>query len=107
MKQSDGFDARRLRPRGSGHWRLRVAAALAALFAIFGILLAMAGAATLLGRPPALGNLNDSTSDASILLALGLILLWGGTVGWRKCRRRMRQRSADLAMSPHLMKKRD
>ncbi|TBU72948.1 hypothetical protein [Phytopseudomonas daroniae] len=107
MKQSDGFDARRLRPRGSGHWRLRVAAALAALFATFGILLAMAGAATLLGRPPALGNLNDSTSDASILLALGLILLWGGIVGWRKCRRRLRQRSADLAMSPHLMKKRD
>ncbi|KIP91160.1 MULTISPECIES: hypothetical protein [Pseudomonas] len=107
MKQSDGFDARRLRPRGSGHWRLRVAAALAALFATFGILLAMAGTATLLGRPPALGNLNDSTSDAGVLLMLGLVLLCGGVVGWRKCRRRMRQRRADLAMSPHLMKKRD
>lgn len=108
MKLSDGFDARRLRPKKpSGNWRLRVAAALAALFATLGILLAMAGTATLLGRPPALGGLNDSTADASTLLVLGLILLWGGVVGWRKCRRRLRQRKADLAMSPGLMKKRD
>jgi len=109
MKLSDGFDARRLRPQktGSGNWRLRVAAALAALFATFGVLLMMAGAATFLGRPPALGELNDSTTDASVLLVVGVIMLWGGVLGWRKCRRRIRQRKADLAMSPHLMKKRD
>ena len=64
MKLSDGFDARRLRPRGPGSWRWRFAAALAALLAGVGVLLAMAGAATLLGRPPALGPLNDSTGAA-------------------------------------------
>ncbi|TBU85583.1 hypothetical protein [Phytopseudomonas dryadis] len=106
MKLSDGFDARRLRPREPGHWRLRVAAALAVLFATFGVLLAMAGTATLLGRPPALGSLNDSPIDATVLLVVGLLLLWGGVAGWRRCRRRMR-RTSDLAMSPHLMKKRD
>lgn len=106
MKQTDGFSAS-LRLRRSFSWRLRFAAALTALFAVLGILLLMAGASTLLGRPPALGNLNDSTTDASVLLVLGVVLLWGGVLGWRKARRRMRQRRADLAMSPHLMKKRD
>nr|WP_288498784.1 hypothetical protein [uncultured Pseudomonas sp.] len=106
MKQTNGFSAS-LRPRRSLSWRLRFAAALTALFAVLGILLLMAGASTLLGRPPALGNLNDSTTDASVLLVLGVVLLWGGVLGWRKARRRMRQRRADLAMSPHLMKKRD
>jgi membrane protein implicated in regulation of membrane protease activity len=106
MKSSDGFDARRLRPREPGNWRLRVAAMLAALFAAFGVLLAMAGAATLLGRPPALGALNDSPGAAGVLLALGLLLLWSGIVVWRKCRRRLR-RPNDLSLAPHLMKKRN
>lgn len=107
MKQTDGFKASQLRPRRRGRLRLRFTAYLTALFAVFGILLMMAGASTMLGRPPALGNLNDSTTDASVLLVLGLLLFWGGVVGWRKSRRRMRQRKADLAMSPQLMKKRD
>ncbi|UQY35004.1 hypothetical protein K8U54_00405 [Pseudomonas fulva] len=107
MKQTDGFNASHLRPRRPGSLRLRFAAYLTALVAVFGILLMMAGASTLLGRPPALGSLNDSTTDASVLLVLGLVLFWGGVLGWRKSRRRMRQRKADLAMSPHLMKKRD
>jgi len=106
MKLSDGFDARRLRPRGPASWRWRFAAALSALFAVLGILLAMAGAATLLGRPPALGGLNDSHGAAAVLLVLGLFLLWLGVVAWRRCRRRLR-RPSDLAMAPHLMKKHD
>ncbi|MDH4559805.1 hypothetical protein [Pseudomonas sp. BN411] len=106
MKLSDGFDARRLRPRGPGSWRWRFAAALAALLAGFGVLLAMAGAATLLGRPPALGPLNDSTGAAIVLLLFGLLFLWIGVLGWRLCRRRSRRRNG-LSMSPHLMKKRD
>lgn len=106
MKLSNGFDARRLRPRGPGSWRWRFAAAFSALIAGFGVLLVMAGAATLLGRPPALGPLNDSTGAAIVLLVLGLVFLWLGVIAWRICRHRSRRRS-DLSLSPHLMKKRD
>jgi hypothetical protein len=58
MKISDGFDARRLRPKGPSNWRFRIGAGFAALLATLGVLLAMAGAASLLGRPAALGELN-------------------------------------------------
>ncbi|MCY1336493.1 hypothetical protein D9M68_151470 [compost metagenome] len=106
MKLSGGFDARRLRPRGPRIWRWRFGAALAALFATFGVLVAMVGAATLLGRPPALGNFDTSPGGAIVLLIVGVLLLWFGVLGWRACRRRLR-RSDDLNLSPHLMKKRD
>ncbi|ARS48627.1 MULTISPECIES: hypothetical protein [Pseudomonadaceae] len=106
MKLSDDFDARRLRPRQPKSWRLRVGAGLGALLATLGILLAMAGVASLVGRAPALGGLNDSTGEAIALLLLGLFLLWAGIAFWRRCRRRLR-RPSDLSLSPHLMKKRD
>jgi hypothetical protein len=106
MKLSDGFDARRLRPRGPSNWRMRFSAILAAVLAAFGVLLAMAGAASLLGRAPTLGALNDSTGAAAVLLVFGLLLLWTGIALWRLCRRRLR-RPSDLSMAPHLMKKRD
>lgn len=106
MKLSDDFDARRLRPRQPRSWRLRIGAILGALFAAFGILLAMAGAASLAGRAPTLGALNDSPGEAILVLALGLLLLWAGIAFWRRCRRRLRQ-PGGLDLSPHLMKKRD
>ncbi|RIA36452.1 hypothetical protein DFO61_0928 [Ectopseudomonas oleovorans] len=106
MKLSDDFDARRLRPRQSGSWRLRLGAALGALLAAFGILLSMAGIASLAGRAPVLGTLGDSNGEAIALLSIGLLLLWLGIVFWRRCRRRLR-RPSDLSLSPHLMKKRD
>ncbi|WP_439888232.1 hypothetical protein ACSX1C_03375 [Pseudomonas sp. MBLB4123] len=106
MKLSDDFDARRLRPRSYRNWRLRLAAMLGALLAALGVLLAMAGAATLLGRPPALGTLNDSPGAAIVLLTAGLVLLWLGIGVWRLCRRRLR-RPSDLSLAPHLMKKRN
>ncbi|PTU77392.1 hypothetical protein DBO86_19980 [Pseudomonas indoloxydans] len=105
MKLSDDFDARRLRPRPPKNWRLRIGAGLGALLAAFGILLAMAGVASLAGRAPVLGTLNDSTGEATVLL-LGLFLLWAGIAFWRRCRRRLR-RPSDLSLSPSLMKKRD
>ncbi len=106
MKKSGGFDARRLRPRGPRNWRWRFGAALSALFATLGVLLAMAGAATLFGRPPALGSLNATPTAAGILLVAGLLLLWFGVIAWRRCRRRLR-RPSDLSLAPHLMKKHD
>lgn len=106
MKLSDGFDARRLRPKGQRNWRFRFGAAFAALLATCGVLLAMAGAASLFGRPPALGELNASPLGSAIILAVGLFLLHLGVWFWRRCRRRARQ-SRELNMSPHLMKKHD
>lgn len=106
MKRSDGFDARRLRPRNSSNWRLRLGAGLAALFATLGVLMSMAGVATLLGQPAALGPLSESPAAASVFVVIGLLLLVFGVLLWRRCRRRLR-RPSDLSMAPHLMKKRD
>lgn len=106
MKLSDGFDARRLRPRNASNWRLRLGAGLAALFATLGVLLSMAGIATLLGQPAALGPLNQSPAAAGLFLLVGLVLLSLGVLLWRRFRRRLR-RPSDLSMAPHLMKKRD
>ena len=84
MKLSDGFDARRLRPKGQRNWRFRFGAAFAALLATCGVLLAMAGAASLLGRPPALGELNASPLGSAIILAVGLFVLYIGVWLWRR-----------------------
>lgn len=105
MRQPDGFDARRLRPHAPRHLGWRLLAGCAALIATLGILLAMAGSATLLGRPPALGPLNDSTGAALTLLVSGLLLLAFGVGLWCHARRRFRRRS-NLDLSPRLMKKR-
>ncbi|WP_025127085.1 hypothetical protein [Pseudomonas sp. PH1b] len=106
MKISDGFDARRLRPKSPRNWRLRLGAAFSALLAAFGVLLAMAGAASLLGRAPALGEINASAPGSAVILLIGLVLLYVGVRLWRRCRRRMREPLA-LNMAPHLMKKHD
>lgn len=106
MKISDGFDAKRLRPRQPGSWGSRMAAMFAALLATVGVLLIMAGAASLLGRPAALGELNENPAAASLFLAGGLLLLYLGIRIWRRRRLRSR-RGHELNLSPHLMKKHD
>ncbi|NBF12292.1 hypothetical protein [Pseudomonas sp. Fl4BN1] len=106
MKISDGFDARRLRPKSPRNWRLRLGAAFSALLATFGVLLALAGTASLLGRAPALGELNANPAGSTVILLSGLLLLYIGVRLWRRCRRRMRQPLA-LNIAPHLMKKHD
>lgn len=106
MKISDGFDAKRLRPRQAGSWGSRLAAAFSTLLATCGVLLAMAGAASLLGRPAALGELNDNPAAAGLILGGGLLFLYLGVWLWRRRRLRMR-RGRELNLSPHLMKKHD
>ncbi|VTM19662.1 Uncharacterised protein [Pseudomonas aeruginosa] len=78
MKLSDSFDARRLRPRRPRVWRWRLAAALAALVATLGVLLALAGASALIGRQPAVGMMHIEPGAGGVLLALGLLSLWLG-----------------------------
>lgn len=107
MKISDGgFNARRLRPRGPGTWRVRLVAGFAAVLATAGVLLTMAGIGSLLGHAPAMGDLNSTTLGSAGITLAGLLVLWLGVGLWRACRRRLRRGSA-LNMSPHLMKKHD
>jgi membrane protein implicated in regulation of membrane protease activity len=106
MKLSDGFDARRLRPKGQRNWRFRIGATIAALLAMSGVLLAMAGVASLLGHAPTLGEINTNRAGAAVILVIGLVVLYLGVWLWRRCRRRSRQ-AQGLNMSPHLMKKHD
>ncbi|WP_349571447.1 hypothetical protein [Azotobacter salinestris] len=79
------------RPRIS---RWHFGAALAALAASLGILFAMAGTASLLGRAPSPGPGIDAPglpfASAALLLILGLLLLWTGIRAWRICRRGLR-----------------
>ena len=107
MKVSDGFDARRLRPKGSGNWGMRLGAGLAALLATLGVLLTMAGVSSLLGRPAALGELNASPLGAVFVVVGGLIVLYIGIWLWRRFRLGLRRKKSGLNMSPHLMKKQD
>lgn len=106
MKSSDGFNARRLRPRGPSNWRFRLGAALGAVLLTCGLLLAMAGIATLLGHPPEGTGLDTSTSGAGVLTGLGVLVLYVGLWLWRRSRRAMR-RGRELNLAPHLMKKHD
>jgi membrane protein implicated in regulation of membrane protease activity len=104
MKLSDGFDARRLRPRRSGGWCLRLLSLLAILLAGLGLALCLGGIALWLGHPTALAALPGSSPGA--LLLLGGVALFSGVLAWRLCRRRGRAPS-ELSMAPHLLKKRD
>lgn len=106
MKISDGFDARRLRPKGPSNWRLRLGAFFAALLSLCGLLLTLAAAASLLGHLPALAELNASPAGSAVLLLIGLLTLWLGVWLWRRCRRRMHEPLA-LNIASHLMKKHD
>ncbi|MFI8337006.1 hypothetical protein ACIF2S_13600 [Pseudomonas taetrolens] len=106
MKISDGFDARRLRPKSHGNWGSRLVLIFAALLALFGAVLFLAGLISLVSQPAALGDLNASPAGATLVLVFGLLIFWLGVWLWRRRRRQMRQ-PFGLNMAPHLMKKRD
>jgi len=105
MKQSDGFDARRLRSRGARGWPLRLGVLFGALLAMLGALMTLTGLASLLGRGEALGALGTNDAGA-VASGLGMAILLVGVFIWRRCRRRLRQPN-ELSMARHLMKKRD
>lgn len=106
MKISDGFDARRLRPKEHRNWRAWLILTLAALLTLAGIALLLTGASSLIGHPAALGDLNANPTAAVLVLIAGLLISWLGIWLWRRSRRRMRA-PFGLNMAPHLMKKRD
>lgn len=91
--------------KSAHRWSWRLGGIAGSLAATLGVLLMMGGAATLLGRPPALGELNDTPEKGWQLLVAGVVLLTVGIFVWRLCRQRLRIRT-DLGLSPHLEKKR-
>ncbi len=106
MKISDGFDARRLRPKGRSNWGTRIGTAIAVLLTLCGVLLALAGVSSLIAHPQALNELNANPAGASVVAAGGLLAFLAGMWLWRRCRRGPRH-SNGLSMSAHLMKKHD
>lgn len=92
--------------RTARRWSWRLGGIAGSLGATVGVLLLMAGVATLLGRPPALGTLNDTITEGWQLLITGIVLLILGIFIWRLCRQRLRIRT-DRGLSPHLEKKRE
>lgn len=104
MKQSGGFDARRLRPPGPAKWRWRAGLLLALLFILAALALAISGSAALVGHPP-MPSLAGSGA-AIVQLASALLSLGLGLKLWRTCKRRLHP-TYDLCLSPHLLKKHD
>lgn len=105
MKLTDNFDARRLRPRQPRRWRSRFGMFLALLLIILGVLLTLAGAASLLGINQVLGDMTLDPEMAIASLLLGSVLLWVGLFIRRRIRRRLYGPSG-ISLSPRLGKKR-
>ena len=75
MKRTDGFDARRLRPRQPRSWGSRLASAFALLLFLAGILLAGSGAAALFSHHEWVVDVALDREAAITLLVMGLNLL--------------------------------
>jgi polyferredoxin len=105
MKRTDGFDARRLRPRQQRSWGARLAAALGLLLIIVGVFLTGSGAASLFSNHEVVVSMALDREAAVTLLVTGLILLLLGMFIRRRVRRRLHEPSG-LSISPGLKKKR-
>jgi len=105
MKRTDGFDARRLRPRQQRSWGTRLAAALGLFLVVSGVLFTGIGVASLFNDLKAFASLSLDRQAAMTLLILGLVLMLVGTLVRRSVRRRQRAPSG-LSMSPRLNKRR-
>ena len=105
MKRTDGFDARRLRPRERRSWGSRFGAFLGLLLILVGALLTAFGAASLLSSNEAFARMALDREAAVTLLVLGLVLLLIGALIRRRVRRNLREPSG-LSLSPGLRRKR-
>ncbi len=106
MKRTDGFDARRLRPREQRSLGSRIGSIFGLLLVLLGVFLAFIGAASLLGSHEALASIAVAAEVAATSLALGLILIWTGLMIRRRIRRRLGAPS-DLSLSPRLRNRRN
>lgn len=104
MKRSNGFDARRLRPRQQRSWGSRLGLTLGLLLVVLGIFLAGFGAVSLSGLDIVVSFALDREAAITVLI-LGLTLLLLGLYMRACIRRRLRQPSG-LSMSPRLKKRR-
>ena len=104
MKHTDGFDARRLRPRGSRSWGARIVIAFGMLLVLAGMLLVLFALASLFGATDAFGIMAEREAGMA-LLGLGSVLFLVGAVLWRSARRRFSS-SGNLSMSRSLMRRR-
>ncbi|WP_407297122.1 hypothetical protein [Stutzerimonas zhaodongensis] len=105
MKRTDGFDARRLRPKRQRSWGSRLAAALGLVLIVSGVLFSVVGVASLFDGLEAFASLRLDRQAAMTLLILGMVLMLVGTLIRRSVHRRLREPSG-LSMSPRLKKKR-
>lgn len=105
MKRTDGFDARRLRPRQHRSLGSRLGAAFGTLLIMTGFLLLGAGAASFLDDIQAFANVPLEREAAITLMTLGAILLVLGAIVRKRVHRRLREPSG-LSMSPRLNKRR-
>ena len=105
MKRTDGFDARRLRPRQHRSWVSRLGAALGLMLIVSGVLFTGIGAASLFSEIEALTSMPLDKEAAVTLLTLGVVLLLLGMIIRRRARRRAHAPN-DLSLSPRLGKRR-
>lgn len=106
MKRTNGFDARRLRPREQRSVSSRLGSGFGLMLLLLGLSLAFVGAASLLSSHQALAALAVTREVAFVFLALGLVFAWAGLEIRRRVRRRLHAPSG-LSLSPRLMKKRN
>jgi uncharacterized membrane protein YidH (DUF202 family) len=105
MKRTDGFDARRLRPRQHRSLASRLGAALGLLLIIAGLLMLGAGAASFLDDIQAFASMSLEREAALTLITLGAGLFLLGLLVRSRVRRHLHEPSG-LSMSPRLKKRR-
>ncbi|MGM3389970.1 FeoB-associated Cys-rich membrane protein [Stutzerimonas stutzeri] len=106
MKRTDGFDARRLRPRPQRSWASRVGAFFGMMLILLGIFLLIAGGTSFFNVHESLTKLAPERNTAITFIVTGLVLLWVGWALRRKIRRRALKPN-DLNLSPRLLRKRN